>query len=166
MDKNATYFVIGIMVIIIGIIAVGFGYNEYKSSKEKVEISKNTTGKIINNDIERKLDSKDDDNLNHYQVSIEYEYSVNNKQYTNNYISPSSTKIVFDDRISAEDYINNNSVGDTITLYYIPDKPQTSFIKKSLSGSFNIIATGLMFILAGMIVAVARDNLEDINKGI
>lgn len=89
-----------------------------------------------------------------------------NIKYTNDHITPSSTKTILNNRYSAENYVNDHSVGDTITLYYIPDKPETSFIKKSVSGTFNIIITGLMFILAGIIMAVARDKLEGINRGI
>lgn len=166
MSENFTYLVIGLLVLFIGLIAIGFGYNQYKLSQERITKSEPIEGEVINNNIKKDLDSNDESNLYQYHFTIKYKYTVGGTEYTNNYVLPTSTKKTFESKSSAENYKSNHSVGSPITIYHMPDNPETSFIIKSSSSTIIIIIVGVMFVFAGAIVAIGRDKISNINHSI
>lgn len=164
MDKNFVYLGMGLIIIFIGFALLGYSYNQYKISQDRIDLSQSTNGEVINNNIERKLDSQDDSNVYEYHFTINYKYTVNGKEYTNNYVSPVSKENVFDSQSRANNYKSSYSIGESITVYYMPDDPTTSFIEKSSSSPITMMIVSIVFILTGILMAVARENLEKLKN--
>lgn len=164
MNKNFTYIAIGLLIIFIGFAVLGYSYNQYKISQDLIDSSQSTSGEVINSNIDREIDSQDDSNVYEYHFTINYKYTVDGQEYTNNNISPVTQENVFDSRSGANNYKSSHSIGDPITVYYIPEDPKTSFIEKSSSSPITMIIVSIAFILTGILMAVVREDLEQLKN--
>lgn len=158
-ENTKALFIVGMIILIIGITFTYYSFNQYQVSQDRINNAEVTEGEILNNNIDKELDSNDDNNLYEYIFTVEYTYTINNKVYNSQKVTPVSDKYKSDNEIGVERYKDDYSEGDNIDIYYMPSDPSISYLEKSSSGTIVNILIGIMFTIAGFISVVGRKQL-------
>lgn len=137
--------VVGLFVVLFSLpfVAAGFGMtaihvqNSMRAS-DVVESARPVDATVLSTSIEKHRTCEGgrcggDDQA--FAVHVTYEYTVDGTRYESSRMLPPTepgTGREFDDRPGAERFLANYSVNDTVTAYYLPDDPDTSFLVKHL----------------------------------
>lgn len=165
-DSNQWFY--GVIFIIIGLLATGWGiwaigetiYVEFQSDTVK--------GEVVETSIEEDVDRTNPDNENKYIANIQYKYEYENQEYINDNMTPSRNTTIFDDwddalEFSTEEY----SFGDEVEVTVMSNNPENSFLDNSNPILSTIIGTtgGLIFVILGYLWVkkeIKYENKEEV----
>lgn len=128
----------GVFTIVFGIVILigctSFGYDAYQSYTEtqnEIKNSVQTTGQIIDNDIQKEVIKTEDGTRTEYVFSTKYEYQVNNNRYTSESLQPAYDTKAFASRSSANEYKDKYSIASQVTVNYLPSNPKESYLEST-----------------------------------
>jgi hypothetical protein len=133
----------------IGLIAVAVGIMLYTDAQEVKEWSQ-TTGTISYTNIRSEWQSGSHDSPGHYVYYpvVEYYYTVDGQTYYCSTISKMTSGS--SDVGYAQNFINRNSLGSQVTVYYNPDNPSEAVLQ--MNSDFELVVPlllGVIFTLIG-----------------
>lgn len=142
------------------LLAVFFYYRRVKKYNKAIALSSlpDTIGKIIQVEIFIKDHEEEDLNgmrttYHSYHPKITYSYKINNNEYTNDRYS-TLVEPSFDSREDAESFAAKYELNSSVTVFYDPLEPGTSFLNKQLKEK-KIDASTWTFIVVLVILAIA-----------
>ncbi len=129
----------GVVLVLVGVALIGGGYYLGVMQPQQVMDSvEETDATILSTDMEQATEQDDGETQVEFYPRIEYEYSVEGQQQTNDRIYHSS-KVnnepgelegkEFDSQSDARDVLQQFPEGESVTVYYYPDDPGRSFLK-------------------------------------
>jgi hypothetical protein len=157
---------IGAVFVLLGVaIAVGgslSAFNAIQAADAGVE----TEGTVVGTNITQEWEDDGTDQSEReeqdriYFAQITYNYTVDGEQYTSSTykVPPLVTDPPgneFDSRQDAELFLADHEPGSSVTVYYMPDDPETSFLEKP---EYNVgelalpVLFGLPFAVVGMVI--------------
>lgn len=130
-----------IFVVLLGLFSAYSAINQYNSPTAEV------TGTVVYSDVDSSSSRRG--GVDHY-IDIEYEYLYNGSKYVNDNIKPGSTESSVN-KGTAEEFVSNNSEGDSVTVYVNEDDPSSSWlINERPTG--NIVNSLLISVVAVLIL--------------
>lgn len=115
-----------IVLLIIGVFAVGFGVLPSLDHNIAVQESQETTGTVQALDIDV---NEDDDGDETYRPVVTYRYTVGGETYTTDNVFPGRFNRYKDSRSWAEGIISSYTVGQEIPVYYRGYNPSQAYIR-------------------------------------
>lgn len=146
---------LGLIAIVAPSLFVYDAYSAHVEAENEIEGSMETTGEVLDNNINEYVSEQGQTTSIRYAVSLEYEYQVDGKTYTSQNIYPSDRDVIsFSDQYSADQYLNEYSVGDELTIYYQPDNPEESYVEEDVPGLILPIFMFIMFSIGGTVFII------------
>lgn len=143
---------LGLTVIVVPSLFVYDAYSAHVEAENEIEGSMETRGEVLDNNINEYVSEQGQTTSIRYAVSLEYEYQVDGQTYTSQNIYPSDRDVIsFSDQYSADQYLNEYSVGDALTIYYQPDDPEESYVEKDVPGLILPIFMFIIFFIGGTV---------------
>lgn len=130
-------------------------YNAHVETQNEIGNSTQTTGTILENNIDEYTTRSDTDQSTtdtDYRFSVRYEYRVGAITYTSESIQPANDVILLDTRASANDYENKYSVGDEVTVNYQSNNPDESYLEETGGNLIVPILITSALILVGLYI--------------
>ena len=148
----------GIIIILVGIglilgssLYIHDAYTTYEETQYEVENSIQTTGQITDNNIEEEQTTTEDGTETSYIFSVEYQYQVDGITYTSQSIAPAYDSETLSSKSSANEYKDKYSIGDEVTVNYLPSDHNESYLERSgTTGPILFIIVWLIFGIAGI----------------
>lgn len=147
----------GMVFLIGGSVFAYDSYNAHVETQNEIDNSVKTTGKVINNNIERttSTDPETDTRETYYHFTAKYEYQVDGVSYVSKSIQPAQNSLVSTSRSVVEDFREKYEVGDEVTVYYQPDNPDESYLQEGGGGLLFPAIVSPLFIIVGLIIVRA-----------
>lgn len=158
MSTDIKVAVVSVVIILAGVVGGFYAYQSATSAQEQINESVNTTGEITNTSIEREEIQRYDQQRERtveeiqYVVNLEYEYEVDGQNYTSTQITPTADSQAFGTRSAARSFRNNYSVGETVTVRYVPSNPQQSYIIEAEPSPLGVVVVFTIITLVGILL--------------
>lgn len=138
--------VFSLVFAVIGLFLV-INYLRHRSKHQASETWVPVEGKVIKSSVREDYSTDSDgDSVTTYYPEVEYVYSFLGKEYQGKQIAFGPK--IGGSRSRAEKTIAKYSSGDTVTVYYDPNKPEESVLERNLS------KTSLVYGIICLVVAV------------
>jgi hypothetical protein len=137
-----------VVIILVGIGLVFFGYNGYTSQNQALKNPVNVSATVTETGIDRQSSSRG--GLD-YQSEITFEYSYEGQDYTSSNMYPGGQKPKdYNVESNAREVVDKYSQGSEITVNVPTENPGEAFIKaKKTNNPLIGIGFGMLFILLG-----------------
>jgi len=137
--------------VVFGLIGGGlsyWGWNILQDAKASASWP-TANGIVSSSDVSHTTDSDGGDT---YSPEVDYQYSVDGQNYSNNTIKFGENS--YSSRNKAEGIAATYPVGRQVTVYYDPNQPVKAVLEPGVSGgSYIVLGIGVLFFLIGVIVA-------------
>lgn len=137
-----------IVIILVGIGLLFFGYNSYTSQNQALENPVNVSATVTETEIDRQSGGR---GAPEYQPKITFEYSYEGQDYTSSNMYPGGQKPEdYNVESNAKEVVDKYSRGSEITVNVPPENPGEAFIKaKKTNNPLIGMGLGVLFILLG-----------------
>lgn len=137
-----------VVIILVGIGLLFFGYNSYTSQNQALENPVNVSATVTETGIDRESGGR---GAPEYQPKITFEYSYEDQDYTSSNMYPGGQKPEdYNVESNAREVVDRYSQGSEITVSVPPGNPGEAFIKaKKTNNPLIGMGAGLLFILLG-----------------
>ena len=148
---------LGTLVFAAIFFAVGFFAWQYltKPIAEEAEASKewpSVEGVITHSDL---IKSRDSDGNDMYSANVQYEYSVENKKYSDSGIRVSDAKTSVKSNVKKT--LRKYAVGTTVTVYYDPEFPNTAVLEPGTGFLFGmLLKLPLLFCIVSVLMVFGQ----------
>ena len=142
----------GIIILIVGVGFNVWGFH-IKSKSAASESWPSVNGEIIKSNVHKSLGNSSNRHKRTYKPVVEYKYSVDETEYTNNRIDFSSVTIQYNKEHKAKRVIAPYPPGKKLAVFYDPIDPKDSVLKKgAVAGTSWAFLIGLGLIILGVFV--------------
>ncbi|MFZ0548264.1 MAG: DUF3592 domain-containing protein [Candidatus Promineifilaceae bacterium] len=144
---------LGILAIF-GLIGAGLSYWGWTILQDaKASASWPTaSGLVTSSEVSHSTDSDGNDS---YSPEVDYQYQVDGQSIVNSQIKFGENS--YGNRRKAEEIAGNYPVGQQVTVYYDPERPDKAVLEPGVTaGSYIVLGIGVFFILVSLVSAPIR----------
>jgi hypothetical protein len=137
-----------VVIILVGIGLIFFGYNGYTSQNQALENPVNVSATVTDTGIDQQSSRRGGID---YQPEIMFEYSYEGQDYTSSNMYPGGQEPKeYNLESNAREVVDKYSQGSEVTVYVPPGNPGEAFIKAKKTNKPLIgLGFGIIFILLG-----------------
>ncbi|WP_132058614.1 DUF3592 domain-containing protein [Halorussus amylolyticus] len=138
----------GLLFLVIGLGASGFGAYDYVQQSDAVNEAVEVDATVVETGVDsvRGGSSPGVD----YKPEVTFEYEYDGETYTGNNVFPATISRNYDTRSAAASVLEGYDEGETVTAYVNPDSPGDAFLKDEKSNSpLLFVGIGGLFAVVG-----------------
>lgn len=145
-----------VLMLVVGLVMIGGGGYMWYEQSQRIDSYESTEGTVLSSDVYDDHDGGD-------YIDITYEYIVDGETYRSSNVRPGFGETSVS-RSRAEEFVQNHSEGEPITVYYDPVTPSNAYLIAEKSLAFiGMAGFGAVITIAALWVLVRRlsgDNTQ------